>query len=44
MLGLGLTTLDHLIRQSRLPVVRIGRRVLVPVHGIEALLRGEMRS
>lgn len=44
MLGLGMTSLDHLIRESRLPVVRVGRRVLVPVDRIEALLAEQVRS
>lgn len=41
-LGIGITTLDDLIARNRMPSVRIGARVLVPVDFVERLARGEV--
>ena len=38
VLAVGLTTFDVLIRDGRLPAVKMGRRVLIPVEAIDALL------
>ena len=37
-LGLGIGTVRALIADGRLPIVRVGRRVLIPVAGLTALL------
>jgi excisionase family DNA binding protein len=39
MLGVSLRTIDRLIAMKHLPVRRLGRRVLIPCHGLQALLR-----
>lgn len=41
MLGVSLRTVDRLIAMKHLPVRRLGRRVLVPRHGLQALLRAD---
>jgi excisionase family DNA binding protein len=41
MLGVSLRTVDRLIALKRLPVRRLGRRVLVPRHSLQFLLRGD---
>jgi excisionase family DNA binding protein len=38
-LGVSVRTLDNCIAQKGIRVVRIGRRVLVPIHSIEAALK-----
>ncbi len=38
-LGVSVRTIDNCIAQKGIRVVRIGRRVLVPVHSIEAALK-----
>lgn len=42
--GLGETTIWKLIREGELKVVRIGRRTLVPVSEIEALLNSRRQA
>jgi excisionase family DNA binding protein len=37
-LGIGETTLRQLIASGQLPVLRLGRRVLIPISAIEALV------
>ena len=39
-LGIGETMLRQMIRVERLPILRIGRRVLIPRQAIEALVAG----
>jgi excisionase family DNA binding protein len=39
-LSLGIRTVDQLIQNGKLQVVRVGRRVLVPRAAIEAFARG----
>jgi excisionase family DNA binding protein len=44
-LGVSVRTLDNCIAQKGIRVVRIGRRVLVPMHSIEAALkRGSLET
>jgi excisionase family DNA binding protein len=38
-LGVSLRTIDYLITKKRLPVARIGRRVLIPREAVEKLAR-----
>ena len=38
-LGVSVRTIDNCIAQKGIRVVRIGRRVLVPMHSIEAVLK-----
>src|SRR5882762_6378529 len=38
-LGVSVRTLDYRISQRKIPVLRIGRRVLVPMHSIETVLK-----
>jgi excisionase family DNA binding protein len=39
MLGVSLRTVDRLIALKQLPVRRLGRRVLIPWHSLQGLLR-----
>jgi excisionase family DNA binding protein len=39
VLGVSVRTIDNCIAQKEIRVVRIGRRVLVPMHSIEAALK-----
>jgi excisionase family DNA binding protein len=39
MLGVSLRTVDRLIALKRLPVRRLGRRVLIPRNNLQSLLR-----
>jgi excisionase family DNA binding protein len=41
MLGVSLRTVDRLIALKHLPVLRLGRRVLIPRNGLQGLLRGD---
>jgi excisionase family DNA binding protein len=41
MLGVSLRTVDRLIALKHLPVRRLGRRVLIPRNGLQALLRAD---
>lgn len=41
MLGVSLRTVDRLIALKHLPVRRLGRRVLIPRHGLQSLLRAD---
>jgi excisionase family DNA binding protein len=41
MLGVSLRTVDRLIALKRLPVRRLGRRVLIPRNGLQNLLRAD---
>ena len=38
LLGVGIGTVRALVADGRLPIVRVGRRVLIPVDGLTALL------
>ena len=38
LLGVGIGTVRALVAGGRLPIVRVGRRVLIPVAGLTALL------
>ena len=40
VLGIGETMLRQMIRVERLPILRIGRRVLIPRQAVEALVAG----
>ena len=40
-LGVHASFVRRLIDQGRLPSVRLGRRVLVPVEGLQEVLRGQ---
>lgn len=40
-LGLSLRTIDNLIAAKELTVRRIGRRVVIPATGLQALIRGD---
>lgn len=40
--GIGETTGRKLIRQGRLPIIRIGARVVIARNVVEAILRGEL--
>jgi excisionase family DNA binding protein len=37
-------TIDRMIRNGKLPTVRLGRRVLVPIAAVEALAVGELHA
>ena len=41
MLGVSVRTVDRLIALKQLPVRRLGRRVLIPRHGLQGLLRAD---
>ena len=43
MLGISRTTAYQLIRQEHFPVIviRLGRRIVISLHALEALLQGE---
>jgi excisionase family DNA binding protein len=41
MLGVSLRTVDRLTALKHLPVRRLGRRVLIPRNGLQALLRAD---
>jgi excisionase family DNA binding protein len=41
MLGVSPRTVDRLIALKRLPVRRLGRRVLIPRNGLQNLLRAD---
>jgi len=41
MLGVSVRTVDRLIALKRLPVRRLGRRVLVPRHSLQSFLRAD---
>jgi excisionase family DNA binding protein len=41
LLGVSLRTVDRLIALKQLPVRRLGRRVLIPRHGLQSLLRAD---
>lgn len=36
------TSTRKLIREGKIPVIRVGRRVLIARHTVEAFLRGEL--
>jgi excisionase family DNA binding protein len=40
-LGLGVWTVQKLLRQGKLPYKKAGRRVLIPVSALEVFLNGE---
>jgi len=40
--GIGQTTGRKLIRQGRLPVIRLASRVVVARHVVDAILRGDL--
>lgn len=40
--GIGQTTGRKLIRQGRLPIIRIGVRVVIACHVVDAILRGDL--
>ena len=44
VLGIGRGLAYELAREGRIPVVRLGRRVLVPRSGLEAMLRAAIRD
>lgn len=39
MLGIGINTAYEAVRRGELPAVRFGRRVVVPIAGLESVLR-----
>jgi excisionase family DNA binding protein len=41
MLGVSVRTVDRLIALKQLPVRRLGRRVLIPRHSLQGLLRAD---
>ena len=41
LLGVRLRTVDRLIAMKHLPVRRLGRRVLIPRTGLQALMRAD---
>ena len=43
-LGIGRSLCYELARQGELPTIRLGRRVLVPLKALEALIDGEEQS
>ncbi len=42
MLGIGQTTGRKLIRRGRLPIIRIGARVVIARQVVDAILRGDI--
>lgn len=40
-LGIGLWTVQRLLREGRLPYRRAGKRILIPITALEAFLNGE---
>lgn len=44
MVGLGVTKFRQLVRDRRIPIVRIGRRILVPVASLERLLQDSLEQ
>jgi excisionase family DNA binding protein len=44
MLGIGETTLRQMIRIGQLPILKIGRRVLIPRQALEALVSDACRG
>jgi len=40
--GIGQTTGRKLIRQGRLPVVRLAKRIVIARHVVDAILRGDL--
>ena len=41
MLRVGRNTLYDAVKRGEVPHIRIGRRILIPVAGLEAFLKGE---
>lgn len=42
LVGIGQTTGRKLIRQGRLPIIRIGARIVIARHIVDAILRGDV--
>lgn len=43
LLGISRAKLYEVVREKRLPVVRFGRRVLIPTAGLKAFLDGAVK-
>ena len=43
VVGVGRSTLYEYVKRGEIPCVRLGRRIVIPLHVVEALLAGAER-